>query len=170
MNLNEELNRIKSMMKSITEDEFKLPELDDNQKKIVRAIMSSFQSKPKFYDSDYDLNGGWFMISLGENTNYLLEFHFDVSIESRSQYYPGSYDEPPSGEPAEFRFDISSMKLMVNDEIVYNGDDVTDFLNIPVQMKGYRNATGFDALSDHVDDRLQEYESESDYDGPEYDD
>jgi hypothetical protein len=62
------------------------------------------------------------------------------------------------------------MELMVNDEIVYNGDDVTDFLNIPVQLKGYKNATGFDALYEHVGDRLQELESESDYDEPEYDD
>ena len=160
MNLQENINRIKSMMKSINEDEYTPPQLSGRNMKIVNAIISSFKSKPKIDDSDYDIDGGWFVISLGGNFTYFLEYTFTVDITSHSSYTPGTYEDPPEGEATEFELGITDMKLYVDDELVYEGPDVTDFLNIKTQLG---RTTGEDVLYNHVDDKIQEIDADSDY-------
>ena len=147
-------------MKSINEDEYTPPRLSGNDIKIVNAIISSFKNKPKIADSDYDIDGGWFVISLGDNWNYFLEYTFTIDVTSHSSYTPGTYEDPPEGEPTEFELGITNMKLYVNDELVYEGPDVTDFMNIKTQLG---KTTGEDVLYGHVDDKIQELDWESGY-------
>lgn len=159
MNLQEHINRIKQVM-GLHENE--TPSLSDFHKKVIKAVLADFITRPVIFDSDYDLSEGYFFISLGKSDKYMIEYDFDVDITSNSYYDSGSWDEPPSGEPAEYDITITKMSLYIDGDVVYEGPDITDFMNIKLKEKtSYYGTTGGDVLYHHIDDRIQELEAES---------
>lgn len=141
--------------------ENEIPSLSDYHKKVIKAVVSAFITRPVIFDSDYDLNGGYFFITLGKSDKYMIEYDFDVDITSPSYYDSGSWDEAPSGEPAEYDVKITKLTLNIDGEPVYEGPDVTDFMNIKTKQETrYGVVSGEDVLRNHIDDRIQELESD----------
>lgn len=144
-------------MESIEKNEFDMVQISPKNRKIAQSIVSTFLSKPKIYESDYDIDGGWFAIILGNNYEYLLEYSFDVTITSRSSYDSGDYWTPPSGESAEFEIDITGLKMYIDGDEVYDGKDFTDFQNLKFPEGKHK---AIDVVYDHINDRIQELESD----------
>lgn len=158
MNLQEHINRIKQVM-GLHENE--TPSISDYHKKVIKAVLTGFITRPVIYDSDYDLAGGYFIITLGKNDKYMVQYDFDVDITSHSSYDSGSWDEPPSGEPAEYDLTITKLTLYIDGDEAYEGPDITDFMNIKTkESTRYGELTGEDILRNHVDERIQELEAD----------
>ena len=134
-NLNEQLAKIKGMMKMIQENDY-TPTGDASYweaHSVAMHILADFTSSgAPYYFEDYsvDLNEGSFSIT-DEDGNELY-YEFDVYIDSHGSFSPGTYEDPPESEPTEFHFD--NMKLTVKDwtgaeeKVLYSGKDFTNFL------------------------------------------
>jgi hypothetical protein len=179
-NLNESIDRIKGMMKMIQESDFsimdQLPnkEPDQNQwdlKSIVMYVMASFDGPPVFDDHGIDSSGGYFTI-IDREYKYELRYEFDLKIISAGYYRPGTYEDPPEGESAEY--DFNDMKLTItdiedgNDNVIYSGEDFSNFESMEFAgNERNRPTNGAGIMFSYFDDVVNDMAGDNE---PDYDD
>ncbi len=167
--LNEHLNRIKGMMKMIQESDYnvldQLPNKDPDQNmwelnSIVNYVMADFSESPYFEDYDIHSDGGYFAIT-DEAGTYELRYEFDLEIISAGYFIPGTYDDPPESEGAEYNYE--NIKLTItdiaddNENVLYSGDDFTKFESMKFAgSKSKFPVTGWDIMYKYFDDKINE--------------
>ena len=176
-NLNENIQRIKQMMNTINESSFDkpmVPEITPEVRQGITDVLNGFIQNPEFDDYDLNVNGGNFYIGDEEGVFY-LEYEFSIYYSSRSSFTPGRMymdngdpGYPDEGEPAEYEIEITNLKYVKfndgTDEILYNGKDITNFMNVRLSNE----MTGEEFLHNKFDERIQELEAEDEGDEPDY--
>jgi len=180
-NLNEDINRIKGLMKMIQEDNFsvmdQLPNQNPDQDRwelnsIIMSVISDFAKYLSFDDSDINLDEGYFYFGDDEG-RYGLKYEFDVNVTSHGSYDPGDYETPPYYEGPEW--DIENMKLTVSEfnndgssKQLYSGPDISEFEKMEFAPRDDRHKVGSDIIYSEFDDKITELITG--YGDPDYDD
>lgn len=178
-NLNENIQRIKQMMNTINEGSFDKPiesEISLEVRQGITKVLNKFIQNPEFYDYSLSAYDGYFMIKDEDKT---LTYDFDINYTSRSSSSPGVM-YLPGGDPgypsswnsAEYDFDITRLTYSKyiegsDDNILYEGKDITNFLEVQLSNE----MTGENFMHDIFDEEIQEKESdiEPEHNDPDFD-
>lgn len=172
--LNEQISRIKDMMKKVTTESFEGteqpqgPNIDPELKEEILYYADKIQREEYDDISDYE-TGKWVSFSFGPDGNEIyLEYEYDVNPGSAPSYDPGvdRYSNgdpgyPASESPGEGDIDITNLKVINQRsdgyDVLYDGPDFTN-VKFPSKME--------EKIIDHYWDN---YEPDYDYDdyGPE---
>lgn len=157
---------------SITENVNEGP--SDRAKQVAKNILSHFilddvnEQHNWIVDNDTtSRHSGSFSLGDPYNTGdeSYIEYYFDVEWHSRSKFYPGSYDEPPSSDPAEFDFKITAIYVYGDGRELYNGPDFTNFEKLKLGVGKYgRDITGLDFVYDMFGGTMEDLEYNDDDD------
>jgi hypothetical protein len=170
--LNEELSRINSMMKMISEESFEdtskpSETIINDVKQTLRYFLN--QDNPQADETEVDADGGWFTINGGDNK--YVKYYFDVITKSKGSMTMGRdyMDDGDPGydneyEPMDFEIIVRDIEVgettqqddMWTDKIEYEGSDFTDFMSL-----SFKNGmSGGQWLSDTFDERILETDIE----------
>ena len=166
--LNEELSRINSMMRMISEQEFEdtskpSETIINDVKQTLRYFLN--QDNPQADETEVDSDGGWFTINGGDNK--YVKYYFDVITKSKGSMTMGRdyMDDGDPGydneyEPMDFEIIVRDIEVgettqqydMWTDKIEYEGSDFTDFMSL-----SFKNGmSGEQWLSNTFDERILE--------------
>ena len=170
--LNEELSRINSMMKMISEESFEdtskpSETIINDVKQTLRYFLN--QDNPQADETEVDADGGWFTINGGDDK--YVKYYFDVITKSKGSMTMGRdyMDDGDPGyddeyEPMDFEIIVRDIEVgettqqddMWTDKIEYEGSDFTDFMSL-----SFKNGmSGGQWLSDTFDERILETDIE----------
>jgi hypothetical protein len=170
--LNEELSRINSMMKMISEESFEdtskpSETIINDVKQTLRYFLN--QDNPQADETEVDADGGWFTINGGEDK--YVKYYFDVNVKSYGRTTPGRnyLDNGDPGYPDEHEpmdYDITITQIEVGetiqqddtwtDNVQYEGPDFTDFMSL-----SFKNGmSGGKWVYDTFDERILETDIE----------
>lgn len=173
-NLNNNIDRIKGMMKMISESDFSIVDQLPNQnpdqklwelKSIVMYVLADFSESPYFEESDINLGEGYFVI-LDNDLKYELRYDFDVNVTRSASYDPGDYETAPYYEGTEW--EIENLKLTITElndgdiKEIYSGPDISEFEKMlfpPVKANG-RSLSGGDMIYNTFDEKINELDGD----------
>lgn len=178
-NLQEQIIKIKGLMKMIQEEEY-TPSITPEQwelDSIMMHVMADWvEGGMELGDSDVNLSEGWFTFNDSEE-RYFITYSFDVEVTAHSWFKSGTYDDPPEGENTEYHFE--QMKLKIEESVdgkyvvIYDGPDFTNFEGTLLTTKTITNRNGStsskkyygsDFMYDMFDDEINELDSDRDPD------
>lgn len=186
--LNEEISRIKGMMKKINEQHFDdfdtqiTPEeltYNGDQEferaqqvagEILSEVANREVTKYSFFD-DYSFSSGELMIAFITELGSIY-YHFDVNFGRNSSFTPGR-SHMSNGDPgypdeytdAEYTFDSPHIVIYDEGDEIYKGKDFTDIENL--ELSNGQNV--MNKMVEEFDEEIQIYNSERD-DEPDYED
>lgn len=166
--LNEELSRISSMMRMISEEEFEdtskpSETVINDVKQALRHFLN--QDNPQADETEVESDGGWFVIDGGEDK--YIKYYFDVNVKSYGRTTPGrNYMDngdpgyPDEHEPMDYEITVTQIEVGGTvlqddkwvDNVEYVGPDFTDFMSL-----SFKNGMSGDQwLYDTFDERILE--------------
>ncbi len=179
--LNEQIARIKGMMKMINEQEFddfdtqitpeEIPyngdEEFENAQRLASSIIAEVVTRPvedyTFFD-DHSFKNGELYFALTTEAG-ALNYYFDVDFSSHVSSSPATYHNPSEYSDADYRFTNPILEINDGANVIYKGKDFTDILNVELSS----GETVEDILYRDFDEDIQIYSSEYD-DEPDWDD
>ncbi len=179
--LNEQIARIKGMMKMINEQEFddfdtqitpeemtyNGDEEFENAQRLASSIIAEVVTRPvedyKFFD-DYSFKNGEVYVALTTEAG-ALNYYFDVEFGKHVSSSPSTYYTPAEYTDADYQFSTPTLEINDGANVIYKGKDFTDILNVELSS----GETVEDILYRDFDEDIQIYSSEYD-DEPDWDD
>lgn len=161
--------KVKSMMGSGSLNE-SVEGPNDHVKQVAKSVLTYFifedNQSDWIVDTDISLHYGSFSIGDPDNLGGVLEYHIETEYTSRSKFYPGSYDEPPSSDPAEYEIAVTGLVVYDNGATIYDGPDFTNFEKLKIgKNKRGGDYTGLDFIYDNFGGTFEdlEYNDDPDY-------
>lgn len=180
-NLNEEIARIKGMMRKINEQAFddfdtqitpeEIPYNGDEEferaNQLASSIIADVVNRPvekyRFFD-DYSFDGSQAYIALATEDG-ALNYYFDVDFSRHSSSSPATYHDPAEYTDAEYDFGNPTLEVNDGANVIYKGKDFTDILNVTLS----NGQTVGDRMYEEFDEEIQIYSDENPPE-PDYDD
>lgn len=164
--------KVKSLMNfgSLNEN---TEEANQRVKEVAKSVLTYFifEDDPSDWvvDTDISLHYGSFSIGDPDDDYGILEYKIETEYTSRSKFYSGSYDEPPSSDPAEYEIFVTGLVVYEYGTVIYDGPDFTNFENLKIgTSKQGRDYTGLDFIYDNFGGTFEDLEYNDDNDNYDY--